>query len=191
MEVFSHELFLTIKLVILGGVYALVTLLIFRLLSIFKPHSWVDSVSSEKLRFWFLNGALISLSIFIFSTTHWGSHGLGDYARIPLNYGKEIIQINGTQAFIENIDYKHGDLSVSAFATTPHYVVGKAKNRMAEHPEEYFSWFLPTNNIQYFYSKNTYKNYAKKNNLPDPSEFKSFWEHYNDYWNGWRFWMLL
>lgn len=190
MEVLFHGIFTIIKLAILGSIYATLTLLIFRLVGLLKPESWANQVSKKKIKFWFISGALISVGLVIFANTHWGSHGLGDYATIPLRHGKTVNQINGTQAFID-IEYQYGDLFIGDFAKTSDYVVGKTETSPVDDPKDFFAWNLKTNEVNYFDTKDEFETYANKNDLPKAKDFKPFWEHYQKFWGGWRFWTLL
>jgi len=190
MEVLFHGIFSIFKLALLGCIYATLTLLSFRIIGLLKPTSWFNRVSKKKIKFWFKSGALISVGLVVFSSTHWGNHGLGDFATIPLRHGKVVNQINGTQAFID-IEYQYGDLFIGDFAKTSDYVVGKTETSPVDDPRDYFAWNLKTNEVTYFDTKEEFEAYSEMNNLPKSKEFKSFWEHYKAFWNGWRFWTLL
>ena len=190
MEVLFHGIFTIIKLAILGSIYATILLIVFRLVAKLKQDSWANKVSKKKIRFWFLSGATCSILLVIIANTHWGSHGLGDFATIPLRHGQNVNQINGTQAFIR-VQYQYGELQIGDFAKTSTYLVGETEVSTVDDPEDYFAWNLNSNEVEYFSTKEEYITFADKNNLPSPSEFKSFWEHYQDYWGGWRFWTLL
>lgn len=191
MEVLFHGIFTLIKLAILGSIYASLTLLVFRLVAILQPTSWANQVSKKKLKFWFLSGAIISISLLIFATSHWGSHGFGDTARIPLSYGKSINEINGTQAYIQDIKYKYGDLWIEKFAITSDFVIGRTKISPVDDPKNFFAWNLKTNHIDYFDTRNDLENFVQSKNLPINTEMRSFGEHYSEFWHAWRFLALL
>jgi len=191
MEVLIHILFTLIKLAILGSIYTTIVLLFFKLIEFFQPKSCTNRIFKKKLRFWFSSGAIISTGIFLFATTHWGNHGLGDSARIPLHYRKTVNQMNGTQAYIEGLKYQYGALWVDNFAITSDYLVGKTKSSPVDNPKDYFVWNLKTNKINYFDTENEYEEFAENQNLPLEKDFKPFWNHYSDFWDGWRFWTLL
>ncbi|MEC7264195.1 MAG: hypothetical protein VXW38_10675 [Bacteroidota bacterium] len=191
MEALVHGIFTLIKLTVLGSIYASLTLLIFRMIGLLKPGGWVNRVSKKKIKLWFFSGAIISIGLFVFATTHWGAHGLGDSARIPLNHGKSIHEINGSQSYITGIDYKYGDLWIESFAKTSDIVVGKIDTRAISNTKTFFAWNLMTNEVEYFDNKNEYEKYAKSKALPLTNSFMEFGQHYSDYWSGWRFWTLL
>lgn len=191
MEVIFHGIFTLIKLAILGSIYATLTLLIFRLFGLIQPNSWANSASKKKFKLWFLSGATISIGLILFAMTHWGNHELGDSARIPLQHGKAVNQINGNQAYIEGVKYQYGDLWIDSFAKTSDYLVGTTNVSPVDDPLKYFVWNLKINSIEYFETKTEYEQFAVNNNLPLEKDFKPFWEHYSDFWNGWRFWVLL
>jgi len=190
MKVLFHGIFTIIKLAILSSIYATLALIVFRLIGLIKPNFWADRVSKKRKKFWFSSGAIISVFLIIFSTTHWGSHGLGDLAKIPLRHGKVINQINGNQVFI-NINALYGDLWIEEFAKTPNYLVGKTGKSFADKPRDYFVWDLKTNDVQFFRTKGEFEQYSQNHNLPESKDLKEFWEHYKDFWHRWRFWTLL
>lgn len=191
MEVLFHGIFTIIKLAILGCIYATLTLLIFRVIGHLKPDSWANQVSKKKFKFWFLSGAIISVGLVVFANTHWGAHGLGDSARIPLKYGKSINLINSEPVYIEGIDYKYGELWIGEFAKTADYVVGKTTTSPVDDPPDFFAWDLKTNQVQYFDTKSDFEKFAQSNRLPLTNEFKDFGDYYSEFWSGWRFWTLL
>src|SRR5690606_35686949 len=147
------------KLAVLGCIYATLVLIIFRIIGKIQPNSWYDRVSKRKFKFWFASGAIISLGLILFANTHWGSHGLGDSARIPLSYGKSINQINGTEAYLD-IQYQYGSLSISDFAIYENWVVGKTEVSTVDDPPDFFAWNLQKDKIQYFNSEKEYTDFA-------------------------------
>lgn len=191
MEVLFHGIFSLIKLAILSSIYAALILMIFRKVGRFNEGSWADRISKRKLKFWFFSGAIISTLLVVFANTHWGSHGLGDSARIPLKHGKSVNEINGTHAYIRDIGYKYEDLLVEKFAITTDYMVGRTQASTIDFPEPYFFWQLKTNKVRYFKNREEYEKFAMANNLPLSNEFREFRDHYSSFWHGWRFWTLL
>ena len=97
MEVLFHLLFELVKISILGCLYATLIIYLLKLISKFKSNSWIEKILNRKKRAWFVIGFLVSISLFIFLFSYWGNHELGDSARIPLGYDKEISNTNWTK----------------------------------------------------------------------------------------------
>ena len=91
-----------IKIAILSSIYALLTLLTFKLIGRFRPNSWLDKVSEKKLRLWILSGLFFSLGLLFFLFSYYGDHGLGDSARVPVGHGRAIQEMDGTQTYIQD-----------------------------------------------------------------------------------------
>ena len=190
MEALFHLVFTIVKLAILGSIYATLVTLLARGLARLKPGGWTDRISQQKRRFWFGAGALASFGLVVFSITHWGNHGLGDYARIPMHHGRSIGQIDGTFAYLEDVEHGHGSVGVSQFATTPDHVVGLTEDTPVDDFEPFFVWNLKTNELQLFEST-AFAAYCVENDLPPPNTYASFNDHYANYWHSRRFWLLL
>lgn len=191
MEATIHGLFTIVKLAVLGSIYATAALCIAICIALVQPHSWISRAVQQKVKFWFISGAAMSAALVLFATTHWGTHGFGDSAKLPLWYGRTICAVNGSQTYIEDIQYEGNDLLIKEFATTREVVVGRTGSDFAKTPTRYFVWTLATNHINYFDTEFVYQEFARAHELPPTQEFKGFWQHYSDFWHGWRFWTLL
>lgn len=191
MEVALHAIFSLVKLAVLGSIYATLTLFIAKIIGRVRPNNWISKAAQQKIKFWFGSGATISAGLFLFAMTHWGNHAFGDTARLPLQYSKAIYEMNGSQSYIKDIDYKDGDLWIRAFAITKNFVVGRTNPDFVDTPKNYFAWNLRTNHVNYFETGVEYQEFARIRHLPSTQEFKGFWEYYSDFWHGWRFWTLL
>ena len=186
MEVLFHFIFELVKIAILASIYALILLFIFRQINKSNSESWFQKATSNKKRFWFITGAIISFLLFGWMFTYWGNHGLGDSARIPIGNNKEIEQINGTWSFISPNGHEFEKYSIHSYAVSGDFCAGRTK----ANAEQYFIWNLETNNIE---TVNTIKEYEMKANdlnLPPINEFVEFWDGYKNYWSGWRLWLL-
>jgi len=190
MEALFHFIFELIKISILGSIYATVTLLIFKLIGKFRPESWFDRVAKKKLKFWFISGFIISIGLFAFMTTHFGDHGLGDGARIPIGHFREIGEINGTQAYIQDIDDGIYALDIDEFFITDDFVYGKTGVHNENYEGDFFIYDLDKNELKTYNSDNEYFKDLAKNELYKDVELKDFNYYYRQYWSGWRFWLL-
>ncbi len=184
MEALFHLVFELIKILFLTSVYSALLLLLFRIVAYYKPQSWFDKTSKKKSVFWLRSGIIIWFSLFIFMFTHWGNHGLGDSARIPLNYGKSVVEINSSIAFVELDDFEQ--IGISSFMYNEAFLYAKTE----ELEEKYAVLNLQNDKIVYFESKEAYLFKAEKEHYPHPSEFRDFSEQYKTYWQGWRFLLL-
>jgi len=186
MEAIIHFIFEVFKIAILSCFYATLILFIFLFIEKTFPKSIFSESSKNKLKIWIVSGFFVSIFLFAFMFTYWGNHGLGDFARIPIGYGKEVGEIDGVVAYIEPND----QVNVKSFTKQNEYLVGETNVNPVDKPKPYFCWNLKNNKIQFFENEMEYDAFAHQNNLPKNSNFKSFRENYNHYWNGWRLWLL-
>ncbi len=182
MEVLFHLVFVMIKVAILSCLYGLLFLIMMRLI---KKRRTLRSTKT-----WMILSASSFVLLFVFMNTYWGDHGLGDSARIPVGYGEDISQINGVTTFIEPQNYDYGILEVETFAQIDNIICGKTLISPVGSPAPYFVWNLSDNKVRFFKSKKAYHDYAQTRSYPIEDEFKSFHNHYNAFWGGWRFWLL-
>ncbi|MEZ5148024.1 MAG: hypothetical protein R2759_13430 [Bacteroidales bacterium] len=185
----GHFILEIIKISLLGSLYALVLLLLFKVIGYFQKESWFYSVTENNTRFWFSTGAVISFALFVFMFTHWGNHGLGDSARLPLRNGQSIKQSDGVWTTFTTKTYYQ--IRIYEFAADENYIYAHIdRSPTAKLPGKYVIWNLETDHLTFFKSEDEYTDFAKVDNLPLPNEFKEFDFHYDLYWGGWRFWLL-
>jgi len=186
MEVLVHFIFEIVKIAILASLYSTLLLFLFKLLTQKFPNSWLKRLTKDSKKFWFIAGALISISFYVWLFSYWGNHGLGDNARIPIGYKKQIEQIDGSWMFISPDGHEHEMFSINSYAVKGHYCSGQ----MNENTNQYYIWNLKTNKIEFVLTKEEYRQKVKEIELPNMDEFQEFWEAYKSYWGGWRFWLL-
>lgn len=187
MEVLLHFIFELLKISILGSIYAFLTLETFKIIGHYNPDSWFDRVSKKKMQLWFISGLIISTTLFIFMFTHYGDHGLGDSARIPLRHQREIQETNGTQAYIQ--DTGISALVLNKFIITNDFVYGLT-DANENYDEKYFVYDLADNSVRTFEQENGYLNFLTAKNLDTRPDYKDFSYYYKQHWSGWRFWTL-
>jgi len=187
MEVLVHFIFELVKISIFACVYSSVVLFTFRITSVIKPNGLIDRVSKTKLKFWLLCGKIISAGLFVFMFTYWGNHGLGDNATIPIGHFKTVDGINSTDSFIEN--NKGKQLNIKNFAFDKDYLYAETETSEGT-TDNYVIWNLKTGNWVIYNTIDNYLNEAKFKHFPHPDQFQDFWKYYNQYWSGWRFWLL-
>ena len=190
MEALFHLIFEIIKISILASIYATLTLLLFKLIGKYRPDSWFDRVARKKFKFWFISGFIITVGLFGFMTTHFGDHGLGDGARIPIGHFREIQEINGTQAYIQDIENGIYALDIDNFHITDDYVYGLAGSHNENYEGKFFLYDLDNNEVKTFKALTEYQNELKQNGLDQNAELKDFNYYYRKHWSGWRFWLL-
>ncbi|SEP04829.1 hypothetical protein [Mucilaginibacter sp. OK283] len=123
---------------------------------------------------------IVYASLFVFSFTYYGNHGLGDADNIPLGYGETM---------------EAGDLLP--------YFCPKGKNQVAVKnylvrgdklcATTYYGvmvYNLNTKQLKDFNSDEQYNAYAENHDLPPTGQMLGFEQQYNEYWSGWRFWVL-
>ena len=186
MEVLFHFIFVLVKISILASIYASLILLVFRLISRFKPDSWFDRVTKEKSRFWRLTGFIISVGLFVYMFTYFGNHGLGDSARIPIGHFKYVRY--GGNSYIQNSE---GDqLGIINFTFDKNQLYAETQREFNREKGDYVVWNLRNDSWTFYKTKTDYLIAVQQNNYPAPDQFKEFWHYYGLHWHGWRFWLL-
>ena len=183
-----HLLFTLIKISILACVYATLTLVAFRIIGHYKPESWFYKVSRRKWRLWFRSGFLISIGLFLFMFTHFGDLGFGDSARIPVGHWRAIWEVDATQAYIQEDGISA--LDIEKFIVTDDFVYGLSNSNFENYEGRFFVYDLDNNIVTTFIDEKEYISFLKANNLDSKPKYKDFGYYYNEYWFGWRFWML-
>ena len=184
-----HLIFELIKISILSSIYSILILLIFKIIAHYKPNSWFDRVSKKKLKFWFISGLCLSIFLFYFMFSHFGDHGLGDSARIPIGHGKAIQEVDGIQAYIQD----EGPISmieIDSFKISDDFVYGFITNGNENYEGSYFIYNLENNSIKTYTLESDYTNALRKEELDENTKYEDFKYYYSEYWHGWRFWLL-
>ena len=179
-----HFFFELFKIAVLSSVYALVILLLAILTEKLIKTDHINNLLKSKSKFWEKSFNIIYVLLFIFMFTYWGDHGLGDDAYLPVGHFQVVNQSDGMYAYVED---KHGDqLNIANFAYDGNKLYAESgKNMFGKIPGDYLVWDLKNNSWK-FYTKSEYSN----TKYPAPNTYLSFNDHYNNYWNGWRFWLL-
>lgn len=174
MEVIVSFIFELLKIVILSTVYGSIIFVFLQL--VFKR--------KLKLKIWLFASAFILVNMVIYRNTHWGNHGLGDSRRIPLQYGKEINQLNGNWTYIHINNNK--TIPITEFALTNDYVIGLTGIDGIESYPKYFAWNYKTDSIYFYGTK------AELNARTPIGKVKLMPFHKHYYWcfGGWKFWLL-
>ncbi|WMJ72242.1 hypothetical protein RCC89_19660 [Cytophagaceae bacterium ABcell3] len=185
-----HLIITLFKITILAIIYATLTLLIFKLIAKFQPNSWFDRITRKKFKFWFISGFIISGGLFWFMFSHFGKHGFGDSARIPIGHFRSIQEIDGIQAYIQDVENGVYALDINKFYITDDFVYGITGSHYENYNGGYFLYDLDKNKVRTFELIDDYKNELIKIGLEPNVEYKEFNYYYKQYWNGWRFWLL-
>lgn len=188
MEALFHLLFELIKISILASIYATLTLLAFKIIGHFKPHSWFHRASKKELRFWFLSGLFISAGLLFYLFSYFGNHGLGDSARVPVGHFRVVRQINGNDAYLQNS--KGDQLGINNFVFDKDYLFAETQKEYNSAEGNYVIWDLKTDDWTFYSTKEDYIKIANQHNYPLPDQFEDFWTFYRRHWSGWRFWVL-
>lgn len=192
MEALFHLIFELVKIFILSCVYARLVLSVFELIATFKPGSWIDRVSKKKIRFLFLSGSIIYISLFIFMFTYWGNHGFGDSAKIPIGYGIVVKNINwdgyGCLEGLETSD--NFSIQMTKFLVVDNKLIGNLDSWFYSYQNAYFVYEMKPKKIREFGTQGEFDEYALANNLPTSEKLLTFEQNYRNRWSGWRFWLL-
>ncbi len=188
MEYIIHFVFELIKISILSIVYISLLLIVFRLIARKKQGSFIDKISKRKLLFWFVGGAIISSSLFIFMFSYYGNHGLGDFAIVPIGHHKSVFQIDSQFSYIENA--KGTQIEINDFIVENDHLYAKKVYDFNGLKGDYVVWDLKNDTWEFYDKDIDYFKTMKKFYYPAPHTFKSFDEHYTERWSGWRFFLL-
>jgi hypothetical protein len=187
MEYLFGLVFTLVKVAVQAWAYASVLLILARLWARVAPGSALAKLTANGKRFRWRSGIVAAAALFLIANTHWGDHGLGDYARIPLGNSEVMQEINGMEAYFEAevpLKLSTDQPFIDSFQVTNDVLCGQANDKT------FFTYDLVTKQQRHFGDAQEYTTYAAQHGLPAVSEFKSFNEQYRHYWGGWRFWLL-
>lgn len=191
MGILFQFIFSIFKIMVLGYIYSYLTILTFKYLSKQNSDNWFSKVLNHFPKFKIICRLIYSLGLFIFMFTHWGDHGLGDRSRIPLSYGREIGNIDGTNTYIPNTINRRSDINIGNFAVTNDIICGEVIGDTIDYAGKYFVFDIKTNEIGFLKDRKQFDKYALENNLPTADKFNDFFYHYSKYWNTWRFFVFV
>lgn len=188
MESLGHFLFELLKITILGFIYATILYYIYKLIPENKKPEWIKSWLKNKKRLWLS----ISLFLLFYMFTPYGYHGLGDSARIPISFTEEISNINWTKyAQLDNIkSIEDNDIYLTRFKIVNNTLCGNLDSDFYDYQNSYFVYDIDSEKLEEFQTENDYNKFAESKKLPKSNELKSFEDNYQDYWSGWRFFLL-
>jgi amino acid transporter len=188
MESLGHFIFEFIKITILGFIYSTILYFIYKNIPKNKKPEWCEKWLKSKNTLWLF----ISLILLFYMFTPYGNHGLGDSARIPISFTKEISntnweefgRLNGIKSSEDN------DIELTQFKVENNMIFGNLNSSFYDYKNSYFIYEIDTEKLQEFKTEKEYNEFAINKNLPRTREFKSFKENYSEYWSGWRFFFL-
>jgi energy-coupling factor transporter transmembrane protein EcfT len=192
MEVLFHFIFQLIKIGILASIYSFILIGILLIIGKFKPTEFIKRVKTEKKKYWFSFGFLISIGLFIFSFTYWGNHGLGDGPMIPIGHWETIENTNWTEyGYLKEQKTSDGiDIETTQFKVANNKLCGNLKSWFYDFENTYFVLDLKTDEMTEFKTESEFNEYAENNKLPNSNELLSFEENYRNHWSGIRFLLL-
>ncbi|AYL94687.1 hypothetical protein [Mucilaginibacter celer] len=171
-----HFLFVVIKSAILAVVYTffggLLLALFLKLKKQYTGFKWYKVFAAHKVVF---------ILLLIFSFTYYGNHGLGDESHIPLGHG-EVMSESDTFAYFVPKD-KAEQINVQTFRV-------KGDNLCMSVDSGYKVYNLKTKVFINFSNEPMYNKLAAAKELPLAGDLKDFRSQYDEYWSGWRFWLL-
>jgi amino acid transporter len=188
MEVLGHFIFELLKIIILGFFYSTILYFIYKKLPENNKPEWIKKLLKSKRILWIF----ISLILLFYMFTPYGNHGLGDSARIPISFNKEISNTNWDEyGRLNEIKSSEGnDIELTKFKIENNMICGNLKSGFYDYINSYFIYDLNAEKLQEFKSEKEYNEFATNINLPKSNELKSFEENYSEYWSGWRFFLL-
>ncbi|MCX6180421.1 MAG: hypothetical protein NT150_00645 [Bacteroidetes bacterium] len=185
MFAIAHLIFMLLKIAILAVAYATIVLIVLYILSKTTKLKLAEKWMQSKFLTWWLTGLIFSIVLFFYAFSYWGNHGLGDSSCIPVGYGQTIYCGDGVYTyFYENPDGSSYQRHINNFSISDEYLCAE------QDKNKYVVFNLETSQTTELQNKEEYEKFAIKNNLPATTDFKEFYFHYNNYWNGWRFYLL-
>ena len=169
---------LLFKIALLASFYATISWLWVFFLSKLYPNWRCAKWMNKKIASWFVLGFSWSVLLFCYSFSYWGYAGLGARKRIPVGYGKEMIQ---TELMIDEESPE-----CEKWMQQGHYIVGVLRKFETTDKDIYIVWDLKVNEAKEFNSKEAYLKVVTSLKVEQPLKYKSFQEHYSTYWWGWR-----
>lgn len=178
-----------IKISILSTIYSLLVLFLGRLTKFIKRNNILYRATKSVIRFCLIVGPFIFIGLCAFSFTYYGNHGLGDSVRIPVGHGQVINNVDDRFTWFDTAS--DGQVAISNYIVRENKIFANGVNE-DENPSDslYIVYDLVIKKLIRFKTKQQYSDYAEKNNYPSINEFYDFGKHYDEYWNGWRFWLL-
>jgi hypothetical protein len=176
MTALLHFLLVVIKSSILGFLYTPVAWFLWVL--ILKARKKYTGFKWYKI---FLVYKVVTVLLIIFSFTYYGNHGLGDDSRIPLGYGEAMKESDTFAYFVPK--GKSEQINVQTFLL-------KDDNLCMSVDSGYKVYNLKTKAFINFSDEPMYNMLAVAKDLPLSRHLKDFRSQYDDYWSGWRFWLL-
>lgn len=169
-----HLGFEIFKIAVLAALYSSALLLLKLIVVKITGHSKISQIKFKQIYM------TVAGLLFIFSFTYYGNHGLGDESSIPLGYWKSMSASDGYAYF----NLKPGkQIRIDNFAIDNNHLCFSSQN-------EFYDYQLNSGKWEEYNSKDAYEKHASLNHLPSTNEFKYFYSQYDNYWSGWRFWLL-
>ncbi|RTQ45926.1 hypothetical protein EJV47_24155 [Hymenobacter gummosus] len=187
MEFLFGFVFTLIKISLQAAVYATLLLGLALGLTRIWPASWLARRAQRPWQLWQSTCLLLAGLLFAFSFTYWGSHGLGDYSRIPLGHSEAVEENNGLDAYFEPsvpVDRPGDQAHLANFQVAAEVLCA------AYDDGSYFTYDLASKDYQTFATGADYNAHARRRGLPLAEQFEPFSAHYRRFWGGWRFWLL-
>jgi hypothetical protein len=180
MEVLFHLAFQLVKVSLQSSIYAILLLGLFRI--------WVRGTDNFNL--WLnLAGLILVLLMLYGSFSHYGNHGLGDSSRLPLAHGRTIHLSSKTYIKLDGSKID-SEIYIDKFALSEKYVFGYLDNSQTNYDKIYFVFDLQRNKVSQFEKEADYLAFLVQAHINPDTKLADFFEHYHNYWSGWRFWLL-
>lgn len=184
MEYLFGFVFTLLKIALQAAIYATLLRWLARQADTWHLNNTLVRASRNSKQFWRRSFMVAYGSLFLFSCTYWGNHGLGDSEYIPVGHGETVEEINGMVASFAPLQLPSGAPIVSRFEVGSGVLCGQAAD------SSYFAYDLVTKQQRLFADDQEYADYASQHSLPTSGELTSFRTQYARYWNGWRCWLL-
>ncbi len=192
MEMLYQFLTNPIKVVFFAFLFLILLLNALHVISRSNDNLLVSDILNHKRRIWQIVGILTAMSFSILLFSYYLNIEFGSKTTIPIGYKKNIISSNWTKfARIEGIKNKDGNaIYTTKFRIEDTRLCGNFESDSCNYSNNYFVYELDKNKLTEFKNTSNYNSFAQKHKLPSANEFQNYETNYDEFWNGYRFWLF-
>lgn len=192
MEMLYQFLTNPIKVVFFAFLFLILLLNALHVISRSNDNLLVSDILNHKRRIWQIVGILTAMSFSILLFSYYLNIEFGSKTTIPIGYKKNIVSSNWTKfARIEGIKNKDGNaIYTTKFRIEDTRLCGNFESDSCNYSNNYFVYELDKNKLTEFKNTSNYNSFAQKHKLPSANEFQNYETNYDEFWNGYRFWLF-
>lgn len=195
---FIDLIFRVLKIMLLSSAYTSIVLLVASFIAKRTKSQWLSNRMNHKIRNGLLLHFLISIALFYYSFTYWQDTGLGDNPSLPIGYGQRIYcpDFAFTMFFpdLNKTEWNQDELGINKFMVQDSMLCAEVSHNFSNSPKyDFIVCNLQNRTNIIFQTRADYEAYAELKQLPKPTEFQNFRDHYHAYFDKypkWKRWLL-